>query len=79
VATEIAAVHARPAAMVRPDRGGTTIARAASIAARPDWGVAARHGPKAIAASPLAARDRIFAGATSATGARRRCRCPKLN
>jgi hypothetical protein len=63
--------------MVRPDRGGTTIAHAAIIAARPVW-EAARHGPKAIAASPLGVRDRIFAGATPVIGVRRRCRCPKL-
>jgi uncharacterized Zn-binding protein involved in type VI secretion len=63
--------------MVRLDHDGTTIARAAIAAARPDPG-AARHGPKATAAGPLAARDRIFAGGMPAIGAHRRCRCPNL-
>jgi hypothetical protein len=63
--------------MAHLDRDGTTIARAAIVADRPDQGVA-RHGPKAIVASPLAARGRIFAGAIPAIGARRRCRFPKL-
>ena len=52
----------RPAVTARPDRDGTTIARAAIVAARPDRG-AARHGPKASAAGPLAASGRISAGA----------------
>ncbi len=77
MATGIAVDPGRPDATVRLDRAGTTIARAAIVAARPDP-EAARHGPKAIAASPLAARDRISAGAIPVIGVRRHCRCPKL-
>jgi hypothetical protein len=77
VATAIVVAPGRRVAMVRPDHDETTIARAAIVAARPDRAVA-RHGPKASAAGPWAARDRIFAGAMPVIGARRRCRCPKL-
>ena len=77
-ATAIAVAPARPAAKVRPERDGTTIARAASVAARPGPG-AARPGPKASAAGLSAARGRIFAGASRANAARHRCRCPKLS
>jgi hypothetical protein len=73
----IAVAPDRPVAMVRLDRDGTTIARAASVAARPGQ-EAARHGLKASAAGPLAARDLIFAAVSPANGVRRRCRCPKL-
>ena len=76
-ATATDVVPARLVARARLDRDGTITARAAIVAARPDRAVA-RHGPKVIVAGQWAARDRIFAGAIPATGARRRCRCRKL-
>jgi hypothetical protein len=76
-ATAIAVVPDRLVAMVRLDRDGTITVRAAIVAGRRDRAVA-RHGPKAIVAGLWAARDRIFAGAIPATGARHRCRCRKL-
>jgi hypothetical protein len=75
MATGTVAVRARPVAMVHPDHDGTAIAQAVIVGARLEQ-AAARHGLKVIAAGLWAARDRIFAGAMTAIGVRRRCRCP---
>jgi hypothetical protein len=72
-ATVIAVAPVRPAAMARREPGGTTIARVAIVAAHRDQ-AAARPGPKASAAGPSAAPDRISAGANPANAARHRPR-----
>jgi hypothetical protein len=75
-ATVIAVVLARLVVTARPGRDGTAIARAATVAVRPDR-VAARPGPKANAAGPSAVPDPIFAGASLANNVRHLRRCRK--
>jgi hypothetical protein len=75
--TAIDVAPVRPAVTAPADRDETTIARAVIVAAHPVR-AAARHGPKASAAGPSAARDQVSAPVTPATGDRRRRRCRKL-
>ena len=64
-----AAAPGRPAETVQADPDGTTIARAAIVAAHPGR-EAAPHGPEAKAAGPPAARDRISAVVSRANAVR---------
>lgn len=72
--TAIAAAPAHPAAKVRPDHDGTTIARAASVVARPGLR-AVRHAPRVTVVNLSAAQGLIFAGVNRVNVARRPRRC----
>jgi hypothetical protein len=73
--TAIAVVPARPAVTDRPVRDGMIEARVATVAVRPDRGVA-HPDLKGNVAGPSGVRARIFAGMSPAIGARRCSRCP---